>query len=194
MADMAFHRSIRSRRGRKRIQTSFELQLTSMLDVLVIILVFLLKTYSATINNFTTVPGLSLPVSASLDNPPDSLQLIVTPESMTFENERILEFVVTAASAGDTEAVYRIKPVDMDEGGRRIVPLYDALVKARDKAELLRAKSTVRDAAGQPLPFEGVLAIQADKQIRYDTIRRIMYTAATAGYKVFRFLAVKRDT
>lgn len=165
------------------------------MDVLVIILVFLLKSYSATTNNFNTVPGMKLPISASPDNPAMSLQVIVTPEGMTFENDRVLDFVQSAAGLGSSDATaYAFKPTDLDEEGRRIVPLYDALIKARDKSELLRAKSKARDAEGKPLPFEGVLAIQADKRVQYDTIRKIMYTAATAGYRVFRFLATARET
>ena len=54
-------------------------------------------------------------------------------------------------------------------------------------------KTTKYDANGQPLPFEGILAIQADKRVQYDTIRRIMYTAAASGYKTFRFLALKKE-
>lgn len=191
---MAFHRSIRNRRARRRIGGPFELQLTSMMDVLVIILIFLLKSYSTSSNSFSTVPGIKLPISASQDMPPDSLQVIITPEGMTFENERILDFVATAASAGSSDATYAFKPSDIDEGGRRIVPLYDALTKAREKAERLAAQSPKRDAEGKPLPFEGVLAIQADKRVQYDTVRRIMYTAAAAGYKVFRFLALRRES
>jgi biopolymer transport protein ExbD len=191
---MPARRSIRNRRGRRRLHSSFELQLTSMMDVLVIIVVFLLKSYSATLNNFSSVPGIKLPISKSLDTPFESLAVIITPEAMTFENERILDFVQTAAAAGSSEAGYAFKNTDLDEGNRRIVPLYDALTKAREKAELLRSKSKARDADGKPLPFEGVLAIQADKRVQYDTIRKIMYTAAAAGYKTFRFLALKRDT
>jgi biopolymer transport protein ExbD len=189
---MPFYRSIQSRRGRRRASRAFDLQLTSMMDVLVIIVVFLLKSYAASTNSFASVPGIKLPISVSPDNPPDSLQVIVTPEGLTFESERILDFIVSASSGSD-EANYSFKPSDLDEGGRRIVPLYDALMKARDKAELLRAKSQARDAAGKPLPFEGVLAIQADKRMQYDTVRKIMYTSAAAGYKVFRFLAMKRE-
>ena len=189
---MPFYRSIRFRRGRHKAQP-FELQLTSMMDVLVIILVFLLKSYSTSTNNFTTLPGMKIPISESPDIPPDSLSVIVTPESVTFESERVLDFVQSAASVGSTEAAYSFKPTDLDEGGRRIVPLYDALVKAREKSELLRTKSKARDAEGKPLPFDGILAIQADKRVHYDTIRRIMYTAATAGFRIFRFLALRKD-
>jgi biopolymer transport protein ExbD len=75
----------------------------------------------------------------------------------------------------------------------RIKGLFDALTHAREKAELLRAQAKARDEKGQPLPFDGVLAIQADQRVRYETIRRIMYTAAAAGYKTFRFLAMSRE-
>jgi biopolymer transport protein ExbD len=190
---MPFRRSIRSRRNRKKVSNVFELQLTSMMDVLVIIVVFLLKTYSTTLTTFATVPGMQMPISRSENSPAESLQVIITPEAVTFENERILEFIQTATNAGSNEAAYEFKKNDLDEGSRRIRPLYDALIKARDKAELLRAKSKFRDAQGKPLPFEGVLAIQADKRVHYDTVRKVMYTAAAAGYKTFRFLAIKRD-
>ncbi|MEK6707155.1 MAG: biopolymer transporter ExbD [Bdellovibrionota bacterium] len=190
---MAIYRSIKSRKSKRKISNIFELQLTSMLDVLVIIVVFLLKSYATSTNSFTSVPGLKLPLSATRDTPPDSLQVIVTPESITFENERIMDFILTAGSLDSNDAIYKFKPTDLDEGGRRVIPLYDALLKARDKSEFLRAKSKARDAEGKPLPFEGILAIQADKRVSYDTIRRIMYTAATAGYKIFRFLAMQQE-
>ncbi|MGZ3697533.1 MAG: ExbD/TolR family protein [Bdellovibrionota bacterium] len=189
---MAFHRSIRSRRARKSINKQFELPLTSMMDVLVIIVVFLLKSYATSTNSLATVPGIKLPISASMDSPTDSLQLIITPEAMTFESERILDFIQTAAGAGDTDATYSFKRSDLDEGGMRIVPLFDALTKAKEKSELLRARYAPKDV--KPKPFDGILAIQADKRVQYDTIRRIMYTAAAAGYKVFRFIAMKRET
>lgn len=190
---MPFYRSIRARRQRRSTNRPLELQLTSMMDVLVILVVFLLKSYAASTNSFNTVPGMKLPYSSSKDSPPDSLHVIVTPEGITFENERILDFVQTAATVGSTEGGYQFKGSDLDEGARKIVPLFDALFKAREKAEFLRAKSKTRDEEGKPLPFDGVLAIQADKRVQYDTIRKIMYTAGSAGYRVFRFLATQRE-
>jgi biopolymer transport protein ExbD len=189
-------RSIRSRRGRRRRLKAegFELQLTSMMDVLVIIVVFLLKSYQQSTNNFATVPGMKMPISISQESPPDSLQVIVTPEGVTFEGQRILDFVVSGDTTPSADsATYSFKVTDLDEGGRRIVPLYDALLHAKEKSEQLRLKSQARDAQGNPLPFEGVLAIQADKRVKYDTIRKIMYTAGTAEYRIFRFLAMRKD-
>ncbi len=190
---MSGNRSIRNRRGRRRIHKDFELQLTSMMDILVIILVFLLKSYSTSTNSFTSVPGIQLPISKTSDMPPDSLHLIVTPEAITFENQRIVEFVQTAEALSNGAAKYDFKADDLDENGMRVTRLYDSLNKAREKAELLRAKSPARDAEGKPLPWDGVLAIQADKRVKYDTLRKIMYTAGAAQFKVFRLLAMRLD-
>jgi hypothetical protein len=137
---------------------------------------------------------MQLPISASQEAPPDSLLVIITPEAITFENQRVVSFVKSGDDLGADGADYRFEPRDLDEGGLRIPALYDALLKARERAELLRAKSRARDeSTGAPLKFEGTLAIQADKRIHYDTLRKIMYTAGAAGYQVFRFLAAKRD-
>jgi len=190
---MSSSRGIRARRGRKSINKSFELQLTSMMDALVIIVVFLLKSYNTSSNSFTTAPGLKLPISGSPDSPSDSLQVIVTPEFLTIDNERVLDFIQTAGNAGSNEGGYSFKPSDIDEGGFRIIPLYDALIKSREKTEILLAKSSAR-VDGKPITFEGILAVQADKKIKYDTLKKIMYTAGAAGYKVFKFLAMKRET
>ena len=145
---MAFRRSIRNRRGRHKIHKDFELQLTSMMDILVIILVFLLKSYSASTNSFSSVPGLKMPISKTLDMPPDSLLLIVTPEAITFEGARVVEFVQTADNLNADQPSYAFKKEDLDEQDMRIARVYDALTKAREKAELLRAKSTARDEKG----------------------------------------------
>lgn len=190
---MAFRRSIRNRRGRHKIHKDFELQLTSMMDILVIILVFLLKSYSASTNSFSSVPGIQLPISKTQDLPPDSLLLIVTPEAITFEGQRVVEFVQTADALNGAQPSYAFKKEDLDEKDMRIARVFDALTKAREKAELLRAKSPARDADGKPLPFDGVLAIQADKRVKYDTLRKIMYTAGAAQFRTFRLLATRLE-
>jgi biopolymer transport protein ExbD len=188
---MSGSHSIRHRRGRHRIHKDFDLQLTSMMDILVIILVFLLKSYSTSTNSFSTVPGMQLPLSKTAELPSDSLHLIVTPEAITFENARVVEFVQSADALAGGNARYDFKPEDLDENGMRVTQLYEALNRAREKAELLRAKSPARDAQGNPLPWDGILAIQADKRVKYDTLRKVMYTAGAAQFKVFRLLAMR---
>lgn len=164
------------------------------MDVLVIIVVFLLKSYATSTSSLSTVPGLKLPMSASPDAAFDSLQVIVTPEALTVDSQRVLDFVQSGAQISSGAAEYAFKPQDLDEGGRRIIPLYDALIRAKEKSELVRAQLGVKLPDGQAPPFEGILSIQADKAIQYDTLRKVMYTAAAAGFKTFRFIALQRET
>jgi biopolymer transport protein ExbD len=67
---MPAFRSIRTRKRKKKLNNGFELQLTSLIDVLVIILVFLLKSYQTSLNTLTTVQGIQMPISASPDELP----------------------------------------------------------------------------------------------------------------------------
>jgi biopolymer transport protein ExbD len=194
---MSFRRGIRNRKVRRKKNEMFELQLTSMMDALIIIVVFLLRSYSQSLHQFETVPGIQLPISISQDLPTESLQVIVTPAGMVMDGERILDFETQGDIDTDT-VTYQFKPQDLDEGGRRIVPLYDALKKARERSELLRVKSREEMGAqapdpNAPIPFDDILAIQADKRVQYDTLRKIMFTAGDSGYRVFRFLARKQD-
>ena len=153
----------------------------------------MLKTFQISTTTLDVMPGLELPVSRSEDIPSESLQVVITPEAISFESERVVEFEQTADAAGGTDGSYRLRASDLDEGGLRVAKLYDALLKARSKSEVLRLKSSARDKQGNALPFDGVLAIQADKRIQYDTIRKVMYTGAAAGYHTFRLLARRQD-
>jgi biopolymer transport protein ExbD len=119
--------------------------------------------------------------------------LIITPQAITFESNRIVEFVQTADALNGNEPKYDLKTEDTDENGMRIKLLFSALEEARNKAEALRQKSPARDKDGNPLPFDGILAIQADKAVKYDILRKVMYTAGAAQFRVFRMLAMKQD-
>lgn len=184
---LATRRSMRHRAGRfasrRRRTGGFDLQLTSLMDALVIILVFMLKSFQASTHSFDTPGGIELPQSASPDLPKDSLQVIISRDSVSFENRQVARMDPSRGLGAD----------DLDEEGRRIRPLYDALVEARLKSERLRVRSGVRSNDGKPLPFEGVIAIQADRRIPYDTLRRVLYTAAAAEFKLFRFLALPSE-
>ncbi len=191
--------SILHRRKRLRIKRQFDLQLTSMMDILVIIVVFLLKSYSATSTIFSSSANIHLPTSTSDSVPTDALNIVVEPTGILFDNGKVMEFKNTTLQTKPETATYEIDPKYLDDEGRKIKPLYDALVKARRNSELLMAKAIWKKRTTQgeiitvPPKFEGVLTIQADKNVRYDLLRKVMYTAGAAQYKVFKFITVKKD-
>lgn len=187
--------SILHRRRRSRVKRDFELQLTSMMDMLVIIVVFLLKSYSTNAVNFATSSKIQLPQSTASEIPADGAHIIIDPDSISFDNEKLLNFT-TLPQNGVTDSGYTFDETQLADSGHRIVPLYDALVRSREKAELLMSKAVWKDEKGQPKKpnFQGTVIIQADKTVRYDIIRKIMYTAGAAGYKVFKLVTLKKET
>lgn len=197
-------RSIFNRRNRRRIKKDFELQLTSMMDMLIILVVFLLKSYSTNAVTFVTSQNIKLPNSSAEELPADAINVIVDPMNIIVDSEKVLEFklppgaqpATTPAVNSLTNATYEIDPRLLADAGRRILPLYDALVKQREKTELLMSKAAWKDKEGKATAtpkFQGALIIHADKAVRYEVLRKIMYTAGAAQFKVFKLVTVKKD-
>src|SRR5262245_24303096 len=148
MRSMRGYKSIRNRRGRKKLESGLDLQLTSLMDILIIILVFLLKSHTVATTTFPADLSVALPMSSTDTNPYDALNLVVAVDRIAFEDVPVVEFAEAAQNRDadqDAKGLSTTISSDfLDEGGMRIIPLFDALVRARQKAELLRAKSKAR--------------------------------------------------
>jgi biopolymer transport protein ExbD len=203
-------RSILNRRKRLKIKKDFELPLTSMMDILIIILIFLLKSYTSTSVSFATSSKINLPISTTEDVPSDALHLIIEPTGIIFDNVKVVDFILPQGKNPNDlkpeDSTYEIDSTLLGDGGRKILPLYDAMIKAKENAELLMSKTkwvtpsntsnaqnTVNKETTTP-KFQGIITIQADKSVRYELLRKIMYTAGSAQYKVFKFIAIKKET
>lgn len=192
-------KTILNRRSKRRIKKDFELQLTSMMDMLIILIVFLLKSYSMNAVAFATSSKITLPQSMAQDLPVDATNIIVEPTQILLDGEKIVDFKQAkepnAQDLKADQASYEFEPQTLSDAGRRILPLYDALVKAREKAELLMSKAVWKDKQGNVTPpkFHGAVIIHADKSVRYELLRKIMYTAGAAQYKTFKFVTVRKE-
>lgn len=170
---MARNRSILSKK-RKREKQLIDVDITSLLDILVILLVFLLRSYNSSGVTMNVPQGIELPRSESqtINNPGVMIQ--VSKDKIWVDNETIL-------SSEDTSTkVY-------DQGGRRIIPLYNELVKKKEQIEqvALRAKNAK--------PFSGIANLIIDKSVKYNYLKKLMYTCAEAGFKEFKFVVLGED-
>ncbi len=187
--------SIIKRRIRRRVKKDFELPLTSMMDMLIIIVVFLLKSYSTDAVNFSASSKIQIPQSMATELPTDGAHLIIDPETISFDSERIVDFIDRPVE-GQAGTGYTLAAENLADQGHRIVPLYDAMVKSREKSELIMSKGNWKAKDGTKIEkpnFQGVVIIQADKNLRYELLRKIMYTAAAAGFKVFKLVTIKKE-
>ncbi|MBI3542846.1 MAG: biopolymer transporter ExbD [Deltaproteobacteria bacterium] len=215
------NRSILKRRSRKKVRKEFELPLTSMMDMLIILLVFLLKSYSTSAVAFSTSSNIALPTSATPEAPTEGMNLMVEPAHVTMKNgkpelelgaiilegQKVIEFtdqpqILPPTKPDEPPTVdqagvkYALQPQLVGDDGRRILPLFDALTKEKEKVEYIHKTQKFVDANGQPTepkPFNGTLFIHADKAVQYQLLRKIMYTAAAAEFRIFKLITARKE-
>lgn len=137
---------------------SFSLNITSMTDMFTIMLVFLLQSFAAGEVNIEQVAGIRLPTSMSEKNPVDGAKVSVSATEIKFDQKVV---ALIKDQAVDSAA---IDPNDSSF----IKPLFEELKKLNTENEKL-AKT-------------GKILLQADKDLPYATLRKIMYTASMAGF------------
>jgi len=140
----------------------FRPQLTSLVDIMVILLFFLIQSFSIEGNLVTASADLELPVSSADKNPQPFCALHITKKQVlvddiiTVTNDKIL-------SAEDF-----------------LIPELFKMMKAQ------KAKNT--DPASK-----GKLLIQADKEIPFAIVKKVMYTCSKAGFEDFKVLVVQEE-
>ncbi len=158
--------------NRRKKESVFDIDITSLLDILTILLVFLLQSYNSSGVIINVPKGIDLPRSASESLNNFGVNIQVSKTNIWVDDKEVL----TSESATDGQI--------FDEGGRRIVPLYNELVKI---------KETIKQSAKlspNAVKFSGIANLVVDKTLKYSYLKRVMYTAASAGFKEFKFVVL----
>jgi biopolymer transport protein ExbD len=134
------------------------IMLTSLMDVMTIILVFLLKSFSAEGDILAADPRLRLPASTSKEVPRLKLIVQVSTDDILLEGVKV-------ADVGK-----------VIEGRELLIkPLADALERHTEKVEFLAKKNPA-------IKFAGEVLIQGDRRIPFALLKKIMYSCGQAGY------------
>jgi biopolymer transport protein ExbD len=158
---------------RKNQTGTFGLQITSMIDMFTIILVFLLKSYASSAVDMSSNKNVVLPSSTASQAPIEALKLVVSKEGIYVDDK-----LVAAMEQGLVPKSF----IDQKDD-RFITPLYQALKAQADKTKSISAQNT-------DVNFEGKIIFQADQGLSYQTLRKVMYTSSFAGYTDFKFAVV----
>ena len=122
----------------KRSPATFKLNITSMVDMFVMLLVFLLKSFDTSPVQINPNEGLRLPASTSTKEPVEALKLVVSKKGIFVEDRKIVEFDQAAA----------IDPKDLDKNDQNFIrTLYTELDKEAEKSKdiaKLRCKVLLR--------------------------------------------------
>lgn len=149
-----------NRNSRQRLKPSSSLILTSLMDILTVLVLFLLKSFVIEGEVITPVPGVSLPESSSDKAPQASIVIAIFNDSIMLNGE-----VVASVSKS------------IRSGDLLIQPLATRLDEAREQTiEIARLRGTQEE-------FAGKVAIQGDKEIDFAILQRVMYTCSVSGYE-----------
>jgi len=160
------------KRGRKTKHGAFDIDITSLLDILVILLVFMIRSYNSSGVTLHVPKGVSLPFSES--------QSINTPGV-------VVQVSPTAIWVDDQEIINNQKGISQlyDHNGLRIIPLYD---------ELVRKKEVIKRTSKLSMPnaevFSGTVNLIVDKSIRYSYLKKLFYTTAEAGFQKYKLVVL----
>ena len=153
------HAPTKRRAARRRRPSLLVLNITSMLDMFTILIIFLLKSYSAEGIILTIPADLHLPQSTSQSAPEPGLVVEVSRNTLVVDG-RILDV--------DLEAVQNSEKLIIDN-------LYEHLMaKARQYEEI----SALNPNAG----FTGRLVLEGDREIPFKLLKKILYTCGQAGF------------
>jgi len=146
------------KRAGRRKRGDFSLRLTSMIDMFTILLVFLLKNFSTEGQIITVAPDLKLPVSTAQKAPEVASVIAITENLVLLDGKRVTE----------------VKDLMIDE--KLIIPeLFAELKKLRSLSERVGELSS-------SFGFTGKISIQADRELPYLVIKKIMFTCGQVGF------------
>src|SRR3990172_8374788 len=152
------------------------LNITAMLDMMTIILVYMLKQYAVT-SSATSSEEITLPYSTSQLPTKQAVSVTVT------KNQILVEDVGVGTLRNG-----QVDPRDKQGGGNSylITPLLTAMGQHRDRLKAIGARNRTR-------PFEGEVTIQADKDVQYRLLTEVLYTVGQAEFGRYRLVVIKRS-
>jgi biopolymer transport protein ExbD len=154
-------RFVRSHGGGKR-SVYAELNLTSMVDMLTILVVFLLQTFAASGELLTVQKNIVLPEAQSFKDLEQAPIIAVSHDSVTLDGRMV------------ADAAELNREVTSDW---KIPDLHDQLVTLKNNFKLLHPSED----------FHGTVIVQADKLVDFKVIKKVMYSCAVAGYANVNF-------
>jgi biopolymer transport protein ExbD len=170
---------------KKRNLEDGELNITSMMDMMTIILVFLLKSFGATEITVEPSDQLKLPIAAVDEEPDVAVSVVIRKDVVFVDDKIVLQNEVFSDPAAPGQQIYGIPK--SEKKGTVVPKLYDAFLTAAETAKAIGELAGERD----DMKFKGRLLLQIDKDIPFSMLRDVMYNAGQAQFAEFEFIVIK---
>lgn len=149
------------------------IQLTAMVDMFTILVVFLLKSMGATAIKIPP-PELRLPTAFYAEEPKEALLIMMAPGYVSVNDKKV-------ATLKDGQFLKE----DLAKDDLYLIPSIEKDLLAQ--AEI--SKKVEKETQGL-VKFKGTVFIQIDKSIDYATVKRVLYTASVAGFGDLRLATI----
>ncbi|HHO53558.1 MAG TPA: hypothetical protein ENK18_22475 [Deltaproteobacteria bacterium] len=167
----------------RRASVDAGLTITSMMDMMTIILVFLLKSYQTDDVSVAASEDLQIPISSAEKAPKLAVNVIVSRKDVVVDGTFVLD--IERGINEETGEEELSIPAD-EKRGQLISKLYDVLLEKAQTSKEIGAK-----AGSDELDFKGEILLQVDKRMPFSVVREVMFTSGQAQFSNFRFVVIK---
>jgi biopolymer transport protein ExbD len=162
---LKFVRDRVSGHGRKSVD--HQIPLIPFIDFLIVLVIFLLMSFSASGELIAQQPTITMPDAKNTE------QIEISP--IVAVDERVI--TLDGTRVADTQTQGQSAQVD------RIEPLIQGLEAEKRKWETIHPSE----------PFAGQVIVQADRNIDFRVVKKVMFSAASAGYGNVSFAVNQRE-
>lgn len=159
---------------KQHIEEEMNLQITSMADIFMIILVFLLKGYSTGAVEVQVSSGMTLPVATAGETAVQALKVEISESAILVESKpaaKIEKFIISKSDVGENGTSKSLS----------------AILNQERQKQLLIAKSN------PSVKVDPRIIVIADQRAPYSTIKAVLASAAVNGYTDFKLAVVRKD-
>ncbi len=165
----------RKRHRREEEEANVDLNINSLLDILSVILVFLLKSYSSNTVQIKPSVDLQAPFSRSSVPPQESTAITVTLKNVLVNDSPVIKLTTG-----------QVPENSLSSGGYLIDPLFAKLQEEVDHQQKIAKYNKNAE-------FKGIVTIIADRNVPFKLLTQVMYTAGQATYSRFKFAVIKSE-
>jgi len=153
--------------GHARKEVDHQIPLIPFIDFLIVLVIFLLMSFSASGELVAQQPTITMPDANNTQRIEISPIVAVDERVITLDGSRV----------ADTQTQGQSAQVD------RIEPLISGLEAEKRKWETIHPSE----------PFAGQVIVQADRNIDFRVVKKVMFSAAAAGYGNVSFAVNQRE-
>ncbi|MDE0119687.1 MAG: biopolymer transporter ExbD [Bdellovibrionales bacterium] len=151
------------------------LQLTAMVDMFTVLVVFLLQNYASTNQILPISDQIALPQAATVKELKPSFVVMLSKDSLSFNKEQ----VGTYNEVKNNKDWLIVSLLDSVKEAIEILNQEDKSVSKKD------------GSGGDVVPLQYKMTLQADKDIDFLSIKKVLYTLTEAGVQEVNFAVIK---